>query len=132
MVPVRTELPDYVAGSANSVITVSYTGLTTTTNGKGQRQVETRNALGEVVRTADHEGTTVTHGYDAWGQVVKTTTAGTGVTPVMVRMKYDPRGRRIETDDPDRGTWTYGYNGFDELVKQTDAVGNVQVPTRMR
>ena len=123
----RTELPDYQAGSVNSVITVSYAGqVTTTTNGKGQTQTETRNALGEVVRTADHEGTTVTHGYDTWGQVVKTTTAGTGVSDVTVEMAYDGRGRRTETSDPDRGTWTYGYNGFDELVKQTDAVGNVQ------
>ena len=63
MVPARTEWPDYAADSTNSVITVSYAGLTTT-NGKGQRQVETRNALDEVVRTADHAGTTVTHGYD--------------------------------------------------------------------
>ena len=39
MVPVRTELPDYVAGSANSVITVSYAGLTTTTtNGTRARE----------------------------------------------------------------------------------------------
>lgn len=48
-------LPDYVAGSAdaNSVITVKYAGLTiTTTNGKSQRQVETRNALDEVILTA--------------------------------------------------------------------------------
>ena len=127
---VRTELPDYAAGSANSVITVSHAGLTTTTtNGKGQTQTETRNTLGEVTRTADHEGTTVTHSYDAWGQVTATTTDGTGVNPVTVRMTYDQRGRRTATNDPDRGEWAYEYNGFDELVKQTDAAGNVQKMT---
>ena len=126
---VRTTLPDYVAGSGggDSVVTVRYAGLvTTTTNGKGQRRVQTRTALGEVLRTADHAGTTVAHGYDVWGQVLHTTTTGAGVDPVAVKMGYDGRGRRAWLDDPDRGRWTYAYNGFDELVRQTDAVGNVQ------
>ena len=125
----RTELPDYAAGSAdsNSVITVSYAGrVATTTNALGQRQVQTRNALDEVIRTADHLGTTVTHAYNAWGQVTGTTTSGAGVSPAVVERDYDGRGRRTELRDPDRGTWRYEYNGFDELVKQTDAVGNVQ------
>ena len=126
---VRTTLPDYVPGSGgvNSVVTVRYDGLvTTTTNGKGQRQVQTRTALGEVLRTADHLGTTVAHRYDVWGQVKRTTTTGTGASPVVVEMGYDGRGRRAWLDDPDRGRWEYRYNGFDELVRQTDAVGNVQ------
>ena len=123
----RTTLPDYDAGATNSLITVRYDGLaTTTTNGKGQRQVQTRNALGEVIRTADHAGTTVTHTYNAWGQVTGTRTSGTGVDAVTVAMAYDGRGRRTTLTDPDRGTWTYAWNGFDELVTQTDAVGNVQ------
>ena len=124
---VRTELPDYVADRVNSVVTVAYAGrVTTTTNGKGQRQVVTRNALDEVIRTADHAGTPVTHGYDAWGQVTSTTT-GTGDGAVTRRVTYDGRGRRTGMTDPDQGTWTYAYNGFDELVKQTDAIGNYQV-----
>ena len=123
----RTTLPDYDAGATNSLITVRYDGLaTTTTNGKGQRQVQTRNALDEVIRTADHTGTTVTHTYNAWGQVTGTRTSGTGVDAVTVTMAYDGRGRRTTLTDPDRGTWTYAWNGFDELVTQTDAVGNVQ------
>ena len=126
----RTTLPDYVSGSVNSVITVSYAGrVATTTNGKGQRQVQTRNALGEVIKTADHLGTTVTHSYDAWGQVISTTTSGTGASAVTVSMSYDARGRRTGLTDPDRGTWAYAWNGFDELVEQTDAVGNVQKMT---
>ena len=124
---VRTELPDYVADRVNSVVTVAYAGrVTTTTNGKGQRQVVTRNALDEVIRTADHAGTPVTHGYDAWGQVTSTTT-GTGAGAVTRRVTYDGRGRCTGMTDPDQGTWAYAYNGFDELVKQTDAAGNYQV-----
>ena len=124
---VRTELPDYVADRVNSVVTVAYAGrVTTTTNGKGQRQVVTRNAPDEVIRTADPAGTPVTHGYDAWGQVTSTTT-GTGDNAVTRRVTYDGRGRRTGMTDPDQGTWAYAYNGFDELVKQTDAVGNYQV-----
>ena len=123
----RTTLPDYDAGATNSLITVRYDGLaTTTTNGKGQRQVQTRNALDEVIRTADHTGTTVTHTYNTWGQVTGTRASGTGVDAVTVAMAYDGRGRRTTLTDPDRGTWTYAWNGFDELVTQTDAVGNVQ------
>ena len=122
----RTTLPDYVPGSGgvDSVVTVRYAGLaTTTTNGKGQRRVQTRTALGEVLRTADHAGTTVAHRYDVWGQVVHTTTTGTGVSPVVVAMGYDGRGRRAWLDDPDRGRWEYRYNGFDELVRQTGCSG---------
>ena len=89
-------------------------------------RVVVRNALDEVVRTADHLGTTVSHGYDAWGQVTRTTT-GARESSVTVEMDYDARGRRIALRDPDRGEWTYAYNGFDELLKQTDALGNYQV-----
>ena len=101
--------------------------MATTTNGKGQRQAQTRNALGEVIKTADHLGTTVTHSYDAWGQVISTTTSGTGASAVTVSMSYDARGRRTGLTDPDRGTWAYAWNGFDELEKQTDARGYYQV-----
>ena len=120
---VKTVLPDDTA-RLDSEITVSYAGrVMTTTNALGQRRVVVRNALDEVVRTADHLGTTVSHGYDAWGQVTRTTT-GAGESSVTVEMDYDARGRRIALRDPDRGEWTYAYNGFDELLKQTDALGN--------
>lgn len=126
---VKTVLPDDTA-TLNSELTVTYAGLTTTTtNAKGQTQRETRNALDEVIETRDHAGTTVSHSYDAWGQVTKTVVAGTGVNAVTTTMKYDERGRRTQVKDPDRGTLSYEYNGFDELVKQTDAVGNVQTMT---
>ena len=109
---VRTELPDYVAGRVNSVVTVAYAGrVTTTTNGKGQRQVVTRNALDEVIRTADHAGTPVTHGYDAWGQVTSTTT-GTGVSAVTRRVTYDGRGRRTGMTDPEPGYVDVGVQRF--------------------
>ena len=123
---VKTVLPDDTA-RLDSEITVSYAGrVMTTTNALGQRRVVVRNALDEVVRTADHLGTTVSHGYDAWGQVTRTTT-GAGESSVTVEMDYDARGRRIALRDPDRGEWTYAYNGFDELLKQTDALGNYRV-----
>ena len=123
---VKTVLPDDTA-RLDSEITVSYAGrVMTTTNALGQRRVVVRNALDEVVRTADHLGATVSHGYDAWGQVTRTTT-GAGESAVTVEMDYDARGRRIALRDPDRGEWTYAYNGFDELLKQTDALGNYRV-----
>lgn len=125
---ITTTLPDYATDSndavtVNSVITTAYTGFTTTTtNGKGQAQAEVRNALGEVIRATDANNTPLAHAYDAWGQVIRTTTgSGAGVT---VRRAYDPRGRRIRETDPDRGVTRYRYNGFDERVGKTDAVGN--------
>ena len=124
---VQTVLPDATA-LQDSAVTVTYAGrVMTTTNALGQTQVETRNALDEAIRTADHAGATVAHRYDAWGQVTSTTTAGTGVSAVTTAMTYDGRGRRTRVTDPDRGAMTYEYNGFDEVVRQTDAVGNVQV-----
>ena len=72
---VKTVLPDDTS-TLNSEVTVTYAGLTsTTTNAKSQTQRETRNALDEVIKTRDHAGTTVTHTYNAWGQVTKTVVA---------------------------------------------------------
>ena len=122
---VKTVLPDDTA-TVNSEVTMTYAGrVVTTTNAKAQTQRETRNALDEVIRTADHASTPVTHSYNAWGQVTSATT-GTGAGAVTVRMAYDARGRRTGVTDPDRGAWTYAYNGFDELVKQTGARGYYQ------
>ncbi len=124
----QTTLPDYSAGH-NSRLTMTYQGMSAkTVNGKNQASVETRNALGEVIKTTDAAGTPVTHRYDAWGQVVATAT-GTGDTAMTVAWAYDLRGRRVKETDPNRGVTHYTYNGFDELVKQTDAVGNVQALT---
>ena len=131
---VKTTLPDHAVDKAgtvtvNSVLTLAHAGLATTvTNGQGQATTETRNALGEVIKTTDAQGTPVTHAYDAWGQVTRTTT-GTGNNAVTVTRTYDGRGRRVREDDPDRGTWTYRYNGFDERVWQRDALGNIQTWT---
>ena len=126
---VQTVLPDATA-LQDSEVTVTYAGrVTTTTNSLGQTQTETRNALDEVIRTADHAGTTVTHGYNAWGQVTSTTTAGTGVRAVTTALTYDGRGRRKTLTDPDRGALSYDYNGFDELLQQTDARDHYRVMT---
>ena len=124
----QTTLPDYSA-RRNSRLTLTYQGLSAkTVNGKGQASTETRNALGEVIKTTDAAGTPVMHRYDAWGQVVATVT-GTGDAAVTVAWAYDLRGRRVKETDPNRGVTRYAYNGFDELVQQTDAVGNVQALT---
>ena len=100
---VRTVLPDDTA-SRRSEITVRYAGRTvTTTNALGQVRTETRNALGEVISTADHAGTSVSHEYDAWGRVVRTTTSGAGVNDVVVETDYDERGRRKALPGPGPG-----------------------------
>ena len=135
---VKTTLPDYETDAndtvtVNSVITTAYNGFTTTTtNGKGQRQSETRNALREVMKSTDNAGTPVTHTYDAWGHVIKTTT-GAGARTVSVAWEYDARGRRTAVKDPhrrrDSTRYAYTYNGFDELIAQTDRLGNEQAMT---
>ena len=126
----RTTLPDYDAGATNSLITVRYDGLaTTTTNGKGQRQVQTRNALDETIRTADHTGTTVIHTYNTWGQVTGTRTSGTGVDAVTVAMAYDGLGRVRQVFDAARAgaTWDDNvvevqYNGQGYAYRWVDGV----------
>ncbi|MBB6523442.1 T6SS effector amidase Tae4 family protein [Pseudoteredinibacter isoporae] len=107
-----TQLPD------GSISRINYNEFATTyTNGLNQTKLETRNALGELVRVQDHIGGFVLYRYDVNGQLARTEdSAGNAMTIV-----YDLLGRKTQMDDPDKGQWRYRYNAFGELIEQTDA-----------
>jgi RHS repeat-associated protein len=93
------------------------------TDRRGHRTTRWKNALGGLKRVQDAEGTTITHQYDGFENLVRTVKSAPGKSDVVTTMTYDRRGRKVAMDDPDKGRWTYQYNVFDELVSQTDARG---------
>ena len=122
--PIKTTLPD------NTTATVSYSGLTTTTtNAKGQVARETRNALGQVIQTAQANpaspgsiGMVLDMAYDAHGNLLSMTrNAGHGA--IVTSHQYDALGRRTKTIDPDRGTEQAFYNAAGEMIRSIDGAG---------
>lgn len=126
----------HVPGSNGAIVTkTDYNGLTTTVTrnfkqggtspSENQKVISTNNLRGQAVEiTNDLNGdldNTVTHAYDQFGNLIKSTSPGNQV----VRMTYDLRGRKTEQVDPDMGTWSYTYNGFGDLLTQTDAKNQV-------
>ena len=109
------------ATAANSGIsTTRYQGYQTiATNALGQHKTDTHNALGELIEVKDHDGGTITYGYDAQGNLSSTRDINGNLTT----LSYDKLGRKIAMNDPDKGHWRYVYNRFGELIEQTDAKG---------
>jgi RHS repeat-associated protein len=118
------------SGGVYANTSVSYYGLATiTTNALGQRRIEVRNAVGELVEAIDHLGGSIKYGYDAAGllQLATATALRDGRSiATSTRSVNDALGRKIKMVDPDRGTSFYSYNGFDELTDQCRlmSVGN--------
>ncbi len=122
--PTRTTLPD------NTTASVAYSGLTTTaTNAKGQVSRETKNALGQVIQTAQANpaapgslGMVLDMSHDAHGNLV-TMTRNAGNGAIVTRYEYDALGRRTKTIDPDRGTEQAFYNAAGEVIRTIDGTG---------
>ncbi len=102
----------------NSVTTVVYNGLsTTTTNNFWQSITKVKNSQGQLVTSIDPFNNSNTYTYDAFGKMLSVTDALGHVS----RMSYDIRGHKVSMQDVDMGNWTYVYNALGELVSQTDA-----------
>ena len=111
-------------GSTN-IITTEYDGLMTTVY-SGPKQLKTKtinNAIGQVKRIEEEEGTSVEYTYTTENQLLTTIVGDDPNT--LITLDYDERNRKISMNDPDMGVWAYEYDGFDQLVKQTDAKGQV-------
>ena len=116
---VRETQPDPMASGGQAITSISYNGLSTTvTNPKGQTRTETKNAQGKVAQVTDHQGKVITYSYDALGQLIQTSAAGSITT-----LTYDQRGRKTTMADPAMGAWEYRHNAFGELVWQRDSLG---------
>ena len=107
---------------ADAVMSIEYAGFTTiTTDPKGRRRAETTNALGQTIQVSediDNLNVNQYYTYDSQGNLTRTQDqAGNTIS-----LQYDARGRKIVMDDPDMGHWIYAYNAFSQLISQTDAL----------
>jgi RHS repeat-associated protein len=98
--------------------TIGYNGLTATTNDGVMIKTNTKNANGHVVRTTDFPGGSITHSYDASGNLLTSNYDG-----IVLTMKYDAWGRKIELNDPSAGLYTYGYDAYGQAIVETTPKG---------
>ncbi len=87
------------------------------TNGLQQKQLEIRNATGEVVSVYDDGCGKLAYDYDGLGNLTRLT----GADGVVTLMAYDSAGRKISLDDDDKGYWQYAYNPLGEMTRQLDS-----------
>ncbi|WP_394674029.1 RHS repeat-associated core domain-containing protein [uncultured Chryseobacterium sp.] len=95
-------------------IETTVSGLTTIVkevNGYTRTTSRTTDFLGNIVSSSD-KGGTITFGYNAAGEQVKSQYAENTVTT-----KYDVWGRKSEFNDPSNGTYKYEYDGFGQTKK---------------
>ena len=110
---------------------MAYSGLTiTTTNAFGQKNIEIKNSLDQLVAVTDHLQGKITYEYHIDGQLSKMHSyhAGQSTSAATTVLEFDSHGRKTKMIDPDKGTWTYRYNAFGELIFQRDA--NLQTITQ--
>ncbi|MBK6696053.1 MAG: hypothetical protein IPG50_28160 [Myxococcales bacterium] len=62
---------------------------------------------------------TLTHAYDAHGQLV----SSTDPTGIRTTIAYDRRGRRTSITEPNAGTRTFMVDGFGRVTREVDAKG---------
>ena len=122
--PVETVKTSPKGGNATVSESITYDGLSVTVTSPGANNAEhtkttTKNALGQVVKVEQEEGTYVEYTYDAIGNL-KTTTPN-GNEAYTIHMEYDKLGHKKSMKDPDMGYWTYTYDALGQLKSQTDA-----------
>ncbi|WP_171907648.1 toxin TcdB middle/N-terminal domain-containing protein, partial [Alkalimonas amylolytica] len=109
---------------------INYQGYQTHyTDPEGKQRRVVQNYLGQTVQSRDAENNYVQFSYNAYGQVLTTSTLNPtgGARSDRQTISYDPYGRKTRTIDQDTGTWTYSSNAFGELLSQTDAKGQVSL-----
>ncbi|MGD9108231.1 MAG: RHS repeat-associated core domain-containing protein [Gammaproteobacteria bacterium] len=105
----------------DSVITVNYDGLTTTTiNPLKQQIIKKTNVNGKVIESIDNNGFHTHYKYDSYDNLILMSADGVSASTIT----YDKLGRKTAIHDPDKGNWNYKYDVLGELISQTDANGN--------
>ncbi len=81
-------------------------------------QVNTRytDALNQVTRVIDANGTPADYEYDSEGNLTETTVNSNAATAITIT--YDVANNKTSITDPDAGNIDFEYNGFGELRKQ--------------
>jgi RHS repeat-associated protein len=114
----RTILKNEPSAAGTATTVTMYSGLTTTVTDPLQHVTAyVKNLAGQLAVTKDALQGTITRAYDPLGNVVRTTDVyGNTVSAV-----YDRRSRKTALYDPDIGIWAYDYNVANELKQQTDS-----------
>ena len=110
--------PTKVTTSTGRIQTLSYSGLTTTSNDDVKTTTATVDALGNKTQTTD-EGGTINFTYYANGQLKESNYEGHKVS-----ISIDGWGNKIAMNDPNAGNYTYAYDAFGQIIKETTPKGS--------
>ncbi|SFD47396.1 RHS repeat-associated core domain-containing protein [Flavobacterium phragmitis] len=109
--------PVKVTAHTGKIQTLSYSGLTTTSNDDGKITTITVDALGNKTQTTDPGGA-INFVYYANGQLKESDYQGNKVT-----ISIDGWGNKIAMTDPSSGTYTYSYDAFGQIKTETTPNG---------
>jgi RHS repeat-associated protein len=99
--------------------TTYYEGLTTrVVDAQGKQSTTVSTVLGQVARSADHDGYAQLFSYDPFGNVAQIQDSLGNILQTNI---WNIRGVRIGSTDVDMGTWTYTPNSLGEILTQVDA-----------
>lgn len=125
--------PTQIVQHTGKTTTISYSGLTVTTNDGVSTTSTTKNSIGNIVSKTDNGGT-ITYQYYANGNLKQSNFGG-----VVVALEQDGWGRKKKLTDPSAGIYQYTYNDFGETLTETtpkgvttytlDAIGKVTQKT---
>ncbi|MFH7017612.1 RHS repeat-associated core domain-containing protein [Flavobacterium sp. FlaQc-47] len=109
--------PTTVTAHTGKIQTLSYSGLTTTSNDDGKITTVTVDALGNKTQTTDPGGA-VNFIYYADGQLKESDYQGNKVS-----ISIDGWGNKVAMTDPSAGTYTYSYDAFGQIKTETTPNG---------
>ncbi|QSB25550.1 RHS repeat-associated core domain-containing protein [Flavobacterium sp. CLA17] len=106
-----------VTAPTGKIQTMTYLGLTVTSNDDGKITTATADALGNKVQSTDPGGT-INFKYFANGQLKESDYQGN-----KVQINIDGWGNKIWLSDPSAGIYTYSYDAFGQLKTETTPNG---------
>jgi len=112
--------PELSKSFTSRTITALYSGLTSTIVDGQKTKSFTKNAIGNLISTAETTGGTIKYDYYANGNLKQTDYNG-----VKITIEQDGWGRKTSMTDPSAGVYTYKNNDFGELEVETSKNGEV-------
>ncbi|MCM0665641.1 FG-GAP-like repeat-containing protein [Flavobacterium tyrosinilyticum] len=112
--------PEQSKSFTSRTITALYNGLTSTIVDGQKTKSFTKNAIGNLISTAETTGGTIKYDYYANGNLKQTDYNG-----VKITIEQDGWGRKTSMTDPSAGVYTYKNNDFGELEVETSKNGEV-------
>lgn len=109
--------PTKITAPTGKIQTLSYSGVTTTSNDDGKTTTATVDALGNKTQTSDPGGL-INFKYYANGQLKESDYQGN-----KVQIDIDGWGNKIKMVDPSAGIYTYSYDAFGQLKTETTPNG---------